>query len=74
MTKVEMDKLRNRVPKEGEWLIHSTGGSMATKKCPFCKSESWQSKEYAKVPKYCEDCGAHLPTFNIVDWVVYCGS
>lgn len=74
MTKVEMDKLRNRVPKDGEWLIHSTGGSMAIKKCPFCKSESWQSKEYAKVPKYCEDCGAHLPTFNIMDWVVYRGS
>ena len=58
-------------PKRGKWLIHSTGGSMATKKCPFCGSESWQSKEYAKVPKYCENCGAHLPTFDIVDWVHY---
>ena len=65
------EELEQQLPKQGKWLIHSTGGSMATKKCPFCGSESWQSKEYAKVPKYCENCGAHLPTFNIVDWVDY---
>lgn len=66
-----IEALQAELPKQGEWLIHSTGGSMATKKCPFCGSESWQSKEYAKVPKYCENCGAHLPTFHIVDWVDY---
>lgn len=66
-----IEALQAQLPKQGEWLIHSTGGSMATKKCPFCGSESWQSKEYAKVPKYCQNCGAHLPTFNIVDWVDY---
>lgn len=66
-----IEALQAQLPKQGEWLIHSTGGSMATKKCPFCGSESWQSKEYAKVPKYCENCGAHLPTFKIVDWVHY---
>lgn len=66
-----LNELEAQLPKLGEWLIHSTGGSMATKKCPFCGSESWQSKEYAKVPKYCQNCGAHLPTFNIVDWVDY---
>lgn len=66
-----IEALQAELPKRGEWLIHSTGGSMAQKKCPFCGSESWQSKEYAKVPKYCQNCGAHLPTFNIVDWVDY---
>lgn len=66
-----MAEVKAQLPKRRKWLIHSTGGSMATKKCPFCGSESWQSKEYAKVPKYCQDCGAHLPTFNIVDWVDY---
>lgn len=67
----EACEYKAQLPKRGEWLIHSTGGSMATKKCPFCGSESWQSKEYATVPKYCQNCGAHLPTFNIVDWVHY---
>ena len=67
----KVERLQAQLPKQGEWLIHSTGGSMATKKCPFCGSESWQSKEYAKVPKYCQNCGAHLPTFNIMDWVDY---
>jgi hypothetical protein len=66
-----IEALQAQLPKQGEWLIHSTGGSMATKKCPFCGSESWQSKEYAKVPKYCQNCGAHLPTFKIMDWVDY---
>lgn len=66
-----IEALQAQLPKQGEWLIHSTGGSMATKKCPFCGSESWQSKEYAKVPKYCQNCGAHLPTFEIMDWVDY---
>lgn len=66
-----IEALQAEVPKLGEWLIHSTGGSMAQKKCPFCGSESWQSKEYAKVPKYCQHCGAHLPTFKIMDWVDY---
>lgn len=66
-----LHELEAQLPKRGKWLIHSTGGSMATKKCPFCGSESWQGKEYAKVPKYCENCGAHLPTFDIVDWVDY---
>lgn len=66
-----IEALQAQLPKRGKWLIHSTGGSMATKKCPFCGSESWQSKEYAKVPKYCENCGAHLPTFDIVDWIHY---
>lgn len=66
-----IEALQSQLPKQGEWLIHSTGGSMATKKCPFCGSESWQSKEYAKVPKYCQNCGAHLPTFKIMDWVDY---
>jgi hypothetical protein len=69
--RMEISKLEAQLPKRGEWLIHSTGGSMATKKCPFCGSESWQSKEYAKVPKYCQNCGAHLPTFKIMDWVDY---
>lgn len=67
----KMFDLAKKLPKQGEWLIHSTGGSMATKKCPFCGSESGQSKEYAKVPKYCQNCGAHLPTFKIMDWVDY---
>ena len=66
-----IEALRAQLPKRGEWLIHSTGGSMAMKKCPFCGSESWQSKEYAKVPKYCQNCGAYLPTFKIMDWVDY---
>ena len=66
-----IEALQAQLPKQGAWLIHSTGGSMATKKCPFCGSESWQSKEYTKVPKYCGNCGAHLPAFDIVDWVDY---
>lgn len=59
-----------KVAKEGAWNItdewaNSLGDVIVQVECPFCKQ---REKFYAlPIPKYCEECGAHLGNINIFD-------